>query len=73
MGVIHDMAKKAAHWKPQPPITIIAEDHADKLICRICGKQYPARGKNDIGICRECERAENEKNAEVIGGQSPTK
>ena len=65
MGVIHDMTEKAAHWKPEPPITIYAEDHAEKLYCHICGKQYISRGKYDPGICRDCER---EQNAKCVGG-----
>ena len=65
MGVINDMAAKAAHWRPQTPITIYAEDHAEKLKCSLCGKEYVSRGKYDPGICRECER---EKNAHCIGG-----
>ena len=65
MSVINDMAEKAAHWRPQPTITIYAEDHAEKLKCSLCGKEYISRGKYDPGICRECER---EKNAHCIGG-----
>ena len=66
MSVIKDIAKKASHWH-EPPI-IIAEDHADKLICRICGKQYASRGKWDCGICRDCEKEETRKNAHCVGG-----
>lgn len=65
MGVINDMAEKDAHWKPNPAITIYAEDHAEKLTCSKCGKQYISRGKYGIGICRDCER---EQNAHCIGG-----
>ena len=65
MSVINDMEKKAAHWRPQPPLTIYAEDHAEKLKCSICGKQYVSRGKYDPGICRECQK---EKDAHCIGG-----
>lgn len=65
MSVINDMAEKAAHWRPEPPLAIYAEDHAEKLTCSICGRQYVSRGKFDPGICRECER---EKNAHCIGG-----
>lgn len=71
MGLIHDMTEKIKAWQPykhEQPVIIIAEDHADKLICRICGKQYASRGKWDCGICRECERIEAEKNAQLIGG-----
>lgn len=65
MGIINDMAEKMNGWnKP----TIIAEDHADKLICRLCGKRYPSRGKWDCGICRDCEKMETKKNAHLIGG-----
>ena len=63
MGVINDMAEKAKNWYPLSPI--YAEDHAEKLICSICGKQYISRGKYDPGICRDCER---EKNAKCVGG-----
>ena len=66
MAVINDIYEKVKNWK-EPPI-IIAEDHADKLICRLCGKQYPSRGKWDCGICRDCEKKETEKNAHLIGG-----
>lgn len=65
MSVINDMAKKAAHWNPTPPLTIYAEDHAEKLNCSICGRQYVSRGKFDPGICRECEA---KKDAHCIGG-----
>lgn len=71
MGLIHDMTEKIKAWqpcKPDPPVIIIAEDHADKLICRMCGKRYASRGKWDPGICRDCERAETEKEALLIGG-----
>ena len=65
MAVIHDIYNKTAHWKPEPPISIYAEDHAEHLTCSRCGKEYISRGKYDPGICRECER---EKNAHCIGG-----
>lgn len=65
MAVIHDIYEKAKHWRPEPPITIYAEDHAEKLTCSLCGKQYISRGKYDPGICRDCER---EKNAKCVGG-----
>lgn len=68
MSVINDMAKKAAHWRPEPPLAIYAEDHAEKLTCFICGCQYISRGKYDPGICRDCERAETEKAAMLVGG-----
>lgn len=65
MGVINDMSAKMKGWnKP----VIYAEDHAEKLTCSICGKQYVSRGKWDCGICRDCERKETEKNASLIGG-----
>ena len=66
MGVINDMAEKAKNWHPIPPI--YAEDHAEKLKCSICGREYVSRGKYDCGICRDCERAETEKSALLIGG-----
>ena len=65
MGVINDMTKKAAHWKPEPPITIYAEDHAEKLKCSLCGKEYVSRGKFDPGICRDCEAKQK---AHLVGG-----
>lgn len=49
----------------RPPIAIMAEDHAEKLFCRICGKKYVSRGKNDPGICRECAAREK---ATLVGG-----
>lgn len=64
MAIIEDLSKKAAHWH-NPPVIITAEDHAEKLKCSLCGKEYVSRGKWDPGICRECER---EKNAHCIGG-----
>lgn len=65
MSVYNDITQKASHWHEPPKITIYAEDHAEKLICSICGRQYVSRGRFDPGICRECER---EKNAHCIGG-----
>ena len=43
-------------------------DHADKLICRLCGKQYISSGKNDPGFCRQCLREMDEENAMLIDG-----
>lgn len=63
MSVINDIYEKAKHWHPVPPI--MAEDHAEKLTCSICGKTYVSRGRWDNGICRECEK---EKNAHCVGG-----
>lgn len=65
MSVIKDITDKASHWHEPPKVSIYAEDHAEKLTCSICGRQYVSRGKFDPGICRECER---EKNAHCIGG-----
>lgn len=65
MSVINDISEKASHWHEPPKVTIYAENHAEKLTCRKCGKQYISRGKYDPGICRECER---EENAHCIGG-----
>ena len=67
MSVINDMSAKMKGWnkQQQPSVTIYAEDHAEKLTCSICGKQYVSRGKYDSGICRECQR---EKDAHCIGG-----
>ena len=68
MGVILDVANRIKEWIPKPHIWIFAEDHAEKLICSICGKQYVSRGKWDPGICRECEKEEAQKNSYLIGG-----
>ena len=68
MAVIHDIMQKIREWKPSKPVIIIAEDHADKLICKNCGKQYASRGKWDCGICRDCEREAVQENAYLIGG-----
>ena len=67
MGVIHDISEKVRNWHA-PPVIIYAEDHAEKLTCSICGCQYISRGKYDPGICRDCERAETEKAALLVGG-----
>ena len=69
MGVIKDVAKKVWNSIVHEPIWIFAEDHAEKLICAKCGRQYVSRGKWDCGICRECERLEAQKNAYLIGGE----
>ena len=34
---------------------IIIYGPAETLTCKICGKEYVSRGKNDPGYCRECE------------------
>ena len=47
------------------PIVITAADHAEKLICRLCGKEYVSSGKHDPGICRNCRR---EQDAILVGG-----
>ena len=65
MALIHDMTEKIKKWRDSIPVTIYAEDHAEKLTCRKCGKVYVSRGKQDPGICRDCER---EQNAMCIGG-----
>ena len=65
MAVIHDIYNKTAHWKPEPPISIYAEDHAEKLTCSKCGREYISRGKWDPGICRECEA---KGNSHLVGG-----
>ena len=64
MSVISDMSSHMKNWN-KPEVIIYADDHAEKLTCRKCGKQYVSRGKDDIGICRDCER---EQNAHCIGG-----
>ena len=65
MSVINDITAKASHWHEPPKVSIYAEDHAEKLYCTKCGKQYISRGKHDIGICRDCEAKQN---AVCIGG-----
>lgn len=52
MGLISDDTVKVAGENPYIIITAPCET----MTCSICGKEYPSRGKNDIGICRECER-----------------
>ena len=47
------------------PIIICAADHAEMLVCLLCGKSYVSSGKHDPGICRDCRR---EKEAMLIGG-----
>lgn len=61
MAVIDDMIKKTKEWGK----TVIIHAPTENLTCRICGKTYFSRGKNDPGICRECEK---EQNATLIGG-----
>ena len=68
MGVINDSTEKKKDWKPAEPIVIMPADHADKLICRLCGKQYISSGKNDPGFCRQCLREMDEENAMLIDG-----
>ena len=68
MSLIKDVFNKVRNWRPVKPIIIFAEDHAEKLTCSICGKQYVSRGKWDPGICRECEKEEAQKNSYLIGG-----
>lgn len=46
------------------PIVITAADHAEKLICRLCGKEYVSSGKHDPGICRNCRREQDA----ILGG-----
>lgn len=60
-----DQLEEFAEDYIKPPIKIMAEEHAEKLTCRICGKQYVSREKNDFGICRDCRR---EEEAVLIGG-----
>lgn len=61
MAVINDRSNR-----PQTPnVTIYAEDHAEKLVCSVCGKRYVSRGKYDPGICRECQK---ERDAALVGG-----
>ena len=42
-----------AHQGGNPPVAVYAP--AETLICKICGKEYVSRGKNDPGYCRVCE------------------
>ena len=50
------------------PIVIMAADHADKLVCRLCGANYVSSGKHDSGFCRKCLREMDEENAMLVGG-----
>lgn len=61
MALIDDMTQKIKSWGQ----VIRIHAPAEMLTCRICGQQYFSRGKNDIGICRECEAIQN---AHCIGG-----
>ena len=65
MGVIQDMKEELEESGIRTPITIYAENHAEWLTCRRCGEKYISRGKNDFGICRNCEAKEV---AIMIGG-----
>ena len=49
-------------------IRVFAEDHAEKLICNRCGKEYVSRGIKDPGYCYECEEEIKLENAKFIGG-----
>ena len=68
MSVIKDITDKASHWHEPPKVSIYAENHAEKLTCRICGKQYISSGKRDPGFCRDCLREMDEENATLMGG-----
>ena len=68
MGISTDRTEKKENWKPAEPIVIMAEDHADKLICLRCGRQYTSSGKHDPGYCRACLREMDEENAMLNGG-----
>lgn len=63
-----DQLEEMADDYIRPPIVIMPAEHADKLICRLCGKKYISSGKNDPGFCRECLREMDEENAMLVGG-----
>ena len=58
MGVIQDMKEELEEMGIRAPVTIYAEDHAERLTCKRCGVQYVSRGLRDPGICRDCEKEE---------------
>ena len=68
MALIHDMTEKIKAWQPAKPVVIMAEDHAEKLTCLRCGRQYTSSGKKDPGFCRDCLREMDEENAMLSGG-----
>ncbi len=63
-----DQLEEFAEDYIKPPIKIMAEEHAEKLTCRICGRQYVSSGKHDPGFCPDCLREMDEENAMLIGG-----
>ena len=68
MAVINDRTRTDEGCWPKPEVIIQAADHADKLTCRLCGKQYVSSGKCDPGFCRDCLREMDEENATLMGG-----
>lgn len=68
MALIHDKTEKNEARQPMKPVVIMAEDHAEKLICLRCGRQYISSGKKDPGFCRDCLREMDEENAMLSGG-----
>lgn len=68
MAVINDRTRADEGFWPRPEVIIQAADHADKLTCRLCGKQYVSSGKRDPGFCRQCLREMDEENAMLIDG-----
>jgi len=65
MLISHNQMEELTDDFIREPIVITAADHAEKLICRLCGKRYVSSGKYDPGICRDCRR---EEEAMLIGG-----
>lgn len=47
---------------------ILINGYADTRICNICGKPYTSRGKNDPGICKDCEREKGYSSSSLSGG-----
>lgn len=54
--------------KPIENPHVIVTAPTETLTCSICGRTYPSRGKNDSGICRECERDLVVREAPLVGG-----
>ena len=53
---------------------VIVYGPCETLTCTICGREYPSRGKNDPGYCRECEETMTERhyNGGPLDGQVAT-
>ena len=62
------ISKKSEKPAENEPVVIMPAEHADKMVCRLCGKNYISSGKRDPGFCRECLQEMDEENAMLIGG-----